>query len=263
MKLNETGSLDVAVGSTALLNNTSGSANTAVGNSAEIQNTTGERNTGIGREALDQNTTGEKNTAVGYAALNENQTGSENTAVGVDTRGAPITLHASVSKNTAIGFFAGFKDEGSGNVFLGWEAGAKFNGSNELFIANSQTSTPLIFGNFETKTATINGTLEISESPGKPAKPEEGKVETGPSRMAARKTTFAIVGNGSTSTWTLKHNLNTRLVTVTVQSAEGEEPGEIEPPSNYKAKPSSTAEVKVTFNTAPAKGAEYFITVIG
>jgi hypothetical protein len=142
-------------------------------------------------------------------------------------------------------------------------AGAKFSGSNELFIANSQTATPLIFGNFETKAATINGTLEISESPGKPTKPAEGAVEAGPSRMAARKTTFAIVGNGSTGIWTLKHALNTRLVTVTVQKAEGEEPGEIESPGNYKAKPNGAAEVKVTFDTAPAAGAEYFITVIG
>jgi hypothetical protein len=262
MKESTTGTGDVAVGDIALFSNTTGEYNTAVGNIAEAKNTTGVRNTGVGREALAEGTTGEKNTGVGFNALNENQTGNENTAVGVDTLGSPATLHASVSKDTAIGFNAGLKAEGSGDVFLGWEAGAQFNGSNELFIANSQTPTPLIFGNFETKAATINGTLEVSETPAKPAKPAAGEVKAGPAKMVARQTTFAIVGNGTKTKWSLKHTLGSRLVTVSVQVAEAEEPGEVELPTNYKVKPTSSAEVEVTFNTAPASEKEYFITVI-
>ena len=47
-------------------------------------------------------------------------------------------------------FFAGFSNTaGSGNVFLGNEAGYKETGSNKLYIDNSDTSTPLIYGQFD------------------------------------------------------------------------------------------------------------------
>lgn len=254
---------NVAVGNTALFSDTSGSENVAVGNIAEFRNTSGRRNTAVGREALAEGTTAEKNTGVGFNALGEDQTGSENTAVGVNSLDSPTIPHASISHDTAVGFNAGTKTEGSGDVYLGWEAGAKFTGSNELFIANSQTATPLIFGNFEAKTASINGTLEVTESPTQPPKPAAGEIGAGPAKMVARKSTFAIVGNGAKTKWSLTHHLDTRLVTISVQVGESEEPGEVESSSNYKVKPTSSAEVEVVFNVAPSAGKEYFVTVVG
>ena len=263
MQETTSGESNIALGNTALFSDTSGSENVAVGNIAEFKNTTGRRNTAVGREALAEGTTAEKNTGVGFNALGEDQTGNENTAVGVNSLDSPSVPHASISHHTAVGFNAGTKTEGSGDVYLGWEAGAKYTGSNELYVANSQTATPLIFGNFETKTATINGTLEVTESPTQPSKPAVGEIADGPTKMAARQSTFAIVGNGTKTKWSLTHHLGTRLVTVSVQVGEGEEPGEVESPSNYKVKPTSGAEVEVIFSVAPASGKEYFVIVIG
>jgi hypothetical protein len=259
-----TGENNVAVGNTALLSDTTGVENTAVGNSAAAKNTAGERNTAIGREALAEGTTGIKNTGVGFNALNENQTGSENTAIGVDSLGKPSIAHASISRDTAVGFNAGLGAEGDGDVFLGWEAGAAIKKvSNVLYIDNSQTEAPLIFGNFETNVLTVNGKLEVSETAPAPTKPAEGETNTGTAKIASRKTSFTITGNGVKAKWSLKHSLATRLVNVYVQKAESEQPGELELLTAYKAKPTSNAEVEVTFSIAPAAGEEKFITVVG
>jgi trimeric autotransporter adhesin len=79
------------------------------------------------------------NTAVGQNALYGNQTGSDNTAVG---------NNAGRLNNT-----------GSGNVFIGYSAGYNETGSNKLYIANSNTATPLIHGDFSTSALTVNGRL--------------------------------------------------------------------------------------------------------
>jgi hypothetical protein len=48
---------------------------------------------------------------------------------------------------------------GNCNVFLGYNAGANEMGSNKLYIANSNTTTPLVHGDFSTKTLTVNDYL--------------------------------------------------------------------------------------------------------
>ena len=52
---------------------------------------------------------------------------------------------------------------GSGNVFLGYEAGADETGSNKLYIDNSNTTTPLVYGDFSDNQLTINGSVNITE----------------------------------------------------------------------------------------------------
>jgi hypothetical protein len=54
---------------------------------------------------------------------------------------------------------AGYSATGSGNVFIGNRAGYNETGSNKLYIDNTNTSTPLIAGDFAANTVTINGTL--------------------------------------------------------------------------------------------------------
>ena len=51
------------------------------------------------------------------------------------------------SERAARGLLAGYK-AGSGNVMIGYAAGESETGSNRLYIANSNTATPLIFGEF-------------------------------------------------------------------------------------------------------------------
>jgi len=59
--------------------------------------------------------------------------------------------------NTALGKFAGFSNrDGSGNVFLGYKAGYNETGLNKLYIDNSNTNTPLIYGNFVANQVGIN-----------------------------------------------------------------------------------------------------------
>ncbi|HTA14695.1 MAG TPA: hypothetical protein VK781_07545, partial [Solirubrobacteraceae bacterium] len=132
-----------------------------------------------------------------------------------------------------------------------------------LYIDNSPTEEPLIFGNFETNVLKVNGKLEVSETAPAPAKPAEGETNVGATKIAVRKTSFTITGNGVKVKWLLKHSLATRLVSVSVQKAESEQPGELELPTAYKVKPTNNAEVEVTFSVAPPAGEERFITVSG
>jgi hypothetical protein len=61
-----------------------------------------------------------------------------------------------------IGRFAGYHNIiGNNNVFLGSGAGYNETGSNKLYISNSNTSTPLIYGEFDNQYLEINGDLTI------------------------------------------------------------------------------------------------------
>jgi hypothetical protein len=96
----------------------------------------------------------------------------------------------------------------------------------------------------------------------KPAKPSEGAITVGVA-SPARKVSAAIVGNGVKKEWVIEDDLETRLVEVTVQTSEGEEPAEVESSANYKVKAISAKSVEVAFTTAPAAKALLYITVVG
>ena len=66
-------------------------------------------------------------------------------------------------KNTWIGYQAGYNNNGSGNVFLGFQAGYNSTGSNQLYIDNSNTTNPLIYGNFTNNALGIN-TRQLSDA---------------------------------------------------------------------------------------------------
>lgn len=134
------------------------SSNTFVGYGAGYSNTTGNLNTFIGRSAGYYNTTGYANTFMGRSAGYKNTTGNLNTIMG-NLAGYYNTTGYS---NTFMGYWAGYSNTtGSGNVFLGYSAGYYETGSNKLYIDNSSTSTPLIYGDFSTDTLTVNGKLGI------------------------------------------------------------------------------------------------------
>ena len=75
------GSVNTAVGNTALVTNTEGDDNTATGVGALRFNTFGSQNTASGAQALSSNTEGIVNTATGYRALVSNTDGTSNTAL--------------------------------------------------------------------------------------------------------------------------------------------------------------------------------------
>jgi hypothetical protein len=49
----------------------------------------------------------------------------------------------------------------SGNIFLGFKAGYNETGDNKLYIENSNSATPLIYGEFDNDILTVNGKLGI------------------------------------------------------------------------------------------------------
>jgi len=114
--------------------------------------------------------TGDRNTFIGYASGRSGITGGENTFLGSETGflstsgGANIFLgraagysNTSGSRNTLLGVFAGANSSsGNGNVFIGYYAGHNETGSDKLYIDNSLTSTPLIYGDFNTNQVGIN-----------------------------------------------------------------------------------------------------------
>jgi len=172
LNLNTSGYYNDALGTAALQNNTSGFWNTAIGTNALQANTTGDYNVGIGTDALFTVTTGYSNTgiaadallndttgyqniAIGGSSLSNNSTGFQNTAVGKSA----LISNTTGSSNVALGYEAGDSNAtGTGNVFIGNLAGFSETGSNKLYVSNSNTATPLIYGDFGTSALTINGT---------------------------------------------------------------------------------------------------------
>jgi len=157
---NTTGVSNTATGSRALLHNTTGNSNTATGLNALFNNTTGGTNTATGFISLSSNTTGIANTAIGTSALRSNTTGNSNTAIG----SAALRDNITGGNNTVIGVSAlANNTTGSNNIAIGHSAGNNETGSNKLYIESSSTSTPLIYGEFDTNKLEINGTLKVKE----------------------------------------------------------------------------------------------------
>ncbi|HUR29871.1 MAG TPA: hypothetical protein VMZ69_00495, partial [Saprospiraceae bacterium] len=148
---NTTGFDNIALGTEALGSNDTGSRNVAIGDSALAANTLGFLNVAIGTKALNSGAFPVGNVAIGQSALSVNN-GSSNTAIG-NSAGSNSTG----TGNTFIGTSAGQNNTGSSNVFLGIDAGANSGSqSNKLYIDNSNTSTPLIFGDFSSNNVGIN-----------------------------------------------------------------------------------------------------------
>jgi len=130
---------------------------TFIGAYAGYYNTTGNYNTFLGLNAGAYNTTGNANTFLGLQAGYKNTTGNTNSFLGCDA-GYSNTIG---QQNTFLGYQAGYNATGSRNVFVGNQTGYNEGGSNKLCIDNSSTSTPLIYGEFDNRTLTINGNLVV------------------------------------------------------------------------------------------------------
>ncbi len=67
------------------------------------------------------------------------------------------------SNNLYVGYQTGLNNQGSNNLFLGYLVGsAETTTSNQLFVDNSNTSNPLIWGDFGNDSLTIHGTLSVA-----------------------------------------------------------------------------------------------------
>ena len=154
---NTTGEGNTFSGRNTGFSNTTGSSNAFFGCHTGAANTIGNNNNFIGYEAGYNNTTGNDNTFLGYWAGYHNTTGVTNTFIGLSAG----YFNTSGQYNTYLGYGAGYTTLGQGNVFLGYQAGFDENGSNKLYIDNSNTSSPLIYGEFDNDILTVNGKLGV------------------------------------------------------------------------------------------------------
>jgi hypothetical protein len=142
--------------------NTTGTGNSFFGYQSGLSNTVGGSNTFIGSGAGTQNTSGGSNVFVGVSAGAGNATGFANVSIGVLSG-----FNLKGSSNVLIGNSAGVSlTSGSGNIFVGSNAGWSETGSNKLYIDNSNTTTPLIYGDFSTDKLSINGAFNVTGNTG-------------------------------------------------------------------------------------------------
>ncbi len=153
------GSYNVYLGSSAGYRVCNGDANVLLGDRSAAEMINGSRNVMIGaltnylwdgvRRSAD---TCYDNIYIGFTAAASNYYGRRNVIIGSKANG----------ELTPSGF------TGSGNVFIGNETGYYEKGSDKLYIDNSNTSTPLIYGNFMdgSETLIFHGNVGIGTSPG-------------------------------------------------------------------------------------------------
>lgn len=133
---------------------TNSSYNTFIGDNAGGTSTTGNQNTYVGHEA-GWRSSASYNTYIGNRAGYLATTGSSNTCLG---EGAYYS-NTTGSNNVIIGYRAGYNTTAStGNVFIGFQAGSPETGSNLLYIENSGSTSPLIWGDFTNDQVKFNGT---------------------------------------------------------------------------------------------------------
>ena len=172
---NGTGLRNVAIGAYSGRQNYSGYDNSNVGYESGRYRT-GYRNSFIGAysgSGTSSITGGIYNSFLGYAS-GRYINGSYNTFLGASA-GYSVTSSSGADRNTGLGYYSGYKIStgdnntflgyqsgyntatGSGNVLLGYQAGYNETGSNKLYIDNSSTSSPLIWGDFSANTLKFNG----------------------------------------------------------------------------------------------------------
>lgn len=191
---NLTGSDNICIGAFGMYYSTSAAYNTAVGSGAGMT-INGSRNTIVGYyagytgggTAVSFSDSVYVGTKSGYGS----NAGSYNTAVGTES------LQKVVANAVAVGYKAGFVQTGAGftavgyqagvasttgtnstligsgaggslttnggAVMIGYQAGNAETAANKLYIANSSTTTPLIYGDFSTPSLTFNGTVNIAD----------------------------------------------------------------------------------------------------
>jgi len=138
---------NVVIGTQAMFTNQYSGLNVAIGYQAlysmnHAVATANAYNTAVGTWAMQNASTGILNTGIGAFALQAVGTGSSNVAMGY---GAGQTV--AKSSCVLLGREAGYQI-GSSSICIGYQAGYSETGSNRLYIHNSNSTTPLIYGLF-------------------------------------------------------------------------------------------------------------------
>jgi len=135
-----------------------GGSNIFVGNSTGRINTTGQANVFLGNSAGYSAISTSYNIFVGsYAGVSNNSVSGGNVMMGHGSGYSNLLG----TGNTFLGSQTGYSNVGSYNVFIGNAVGYSETGSNKLYIDNSNTSTPLIWGDFANDQIKLNGKVGI------------------------------------------------------------------------------------------------------
>ena len=273
--------LSVFMGGNAGLNDDfSDNENVGIGYGALQQSINAGSNTSVGAFSLNLLTNGSGNTAIGIGALEKSTGGSRNVAIGAGALGTSVgnIVNGTGVENVAIGYRAGQNNKGSRNVFIGYETDISGSVWNKLVIDNSNTTTPLIAGDFFTNELTINGTLETSSN----------TTINGNNTVTGLSTTGTLkVGSGSTLSGIYKVAIfknvgnvsgnNGRIETFTVNGASPGDVVFVSPSENLSGQiviaqswVSSNNTVSVRFRNTDGggkdpdggDGATYYISVI-
>ena len=145
-----------------------GRTNVFIGSDAGRSFTTGQDNVCVGKGAGGSNdspfveATGARNVFLGwYAGYKCGAAATDNVIVGAQG----FTNSITGNRNVLLGSYAGNASAaGSGNVFIGYNAGMNETNSNKLYIDNSSTTTPLIYGDFAAKTLNLNGKVGVNRT---------------------------------------------------------------------------------------------------
>jgi hypothetical protein len=175
---NSTGNWNVFIGKETGINNTSGNQNVFAGSYCGFSNTCGNYNTFFGDRSGYKNLNGYENSFFGTWAGTSNTSGYYNTFLGVNSGYSNTTgiknlylgnfsgqNNISGNNNVFIGESAGKNNiTGCNNVFIGNMSGANETGGNKLYIENSNSSSPLIYGDFSKDSISVNGKLNVNGS---------------------------------------------------------------------------------------------------
>ncbi len=142
-----------------------GRTNVFVGSDAGRSFTSGQDNVCVGKGAGGSNdspfvpATGARNVFLGwYTGYKCGSAASDNVIVGAQGFGSNITG----SNNVLLGSYAGnASGSGTGNVFIGYSTGSNETGNNKLYIDNSNTASPLIYGDFSLDRLAFNGNIGV------------------------------------------------------------------------------------------------------
>ena len=186
-KQNTTGSNNLFFGNMSGANNTDGDNNVFIGDSAGYYNSWGYENIYIGQASGFKTYAGYDNVYVGYHTGFSGH-GQYNVYIGHEAgyKSNGASLNTFIGKNAGrdvdnadynvmLGCEAGWKHQrgnfnvflgndagsnnvaGVGNVYIGYSAGAYATDSNKLYIDNSGSDRPLIWGDFSKRRVEING----------------------------------------------------------------------------------------------------------
>ena len=146
--------VNVLIGTYSGYNTIQTYGNVFIGRYAGYSNIYTNDNVFIGRESGYATNGGGGNTFIGYRAGQNFTSGYFTTIIGQEAG-----RNYSGSYSVFIGKGAGYSASGNYNIFIGYQSGYSETGSNKLYIENSNSTTPLIYGEFDNDFIKINGGL--------------------------------------------------------------------------------------------------------